>query len=174
MKKYLIIAAIIAFAAVIINYVLGGFNKIEPGLVTTEKEVVYGREYEGRYNSEALDNLISELRTILSNSSSKGQLTIINYLRPDLEQRGTVKQFVGIIWDKNKVTNSDYDSLILESYNGAQFRIPISPLVMPSPEKLKGLAETMAVDMSSSLAGYSVEQYQDRTLVINFPFKSAD
>lgn len=170
MRKYLLFALLIAVAALVINYSLGGFKPIEPGLITTQKVTVYGRIYEGRYNSEALDELISELQTQLASSNKQGQLTIINYLQPELEKRGTVKQFVGIIWQDELATMS-YDSLVLEPYNAAQFRIPVRPLVMPSPEKLMGLAEDLAEEMNTTLKGYSVEQYQDKTLVINFPLK---
>ena len=173
MKKYLLFAAIIAAAALIINFAMGGFATIEPGLVTTEKVVIYGRNYEGRYNSQALDELIAELRQVIVGSAQPGQLTIINYHQVELEKRGTVKQFVGIIWQKPMQTSA-YDSLVIDPYNAAQFRIPVKPLVMPSPEKLRGLAEDMAEQMNRALAGYSVEQYLDKTLVINFPFRSAD
>lgn len=160
-------------AAVVINYTLGGFKEIQPGLVTTGKTVIYGKEYQGSYNSEVLDELLAELRGEIAESSSAGQLTIVNYHQDDLEKRGMVKQFVGIVWsDSQKILG--YDSLVIEEYNGAQFRIPVKPLVMPSPEKLKSLAEEMAENMTASLAGYSIEQYQDKTLVINFPFKSVD
>jgi hypothetical protein len=169
-KKYLLFALLIAVAALVINYALGGFKPIEPGLITTQEVTVYGRYYEGRYNSEALDELISELQTQLASSHEQGQLTIINYLQPELEKRGTVKQFVGIIW-QDELANRSYDSLVLEPYNAAQFRIPVRPLVMPSPEKLMGLAEDLAEEMNTTLQGYSVEQYQDKTLIINFPLK---
>jgi hypothetical protein len=172
-KKYILFAVIITAAALIINYVLGGFKPVDSGLITSEKMIIYGQAYEGRYNSTALDELISELRGQIENTEAEGQLIIVNYLQPELEKRGTVSQFVGIAWDAVPLGIS-YDSLVLEPYNGAQFRIPVKPLIMPSPEKLKGLAETMANDMNASLAGYSVEQYQDRTLIINFPFKTSD
>jgi len=172
-KKYVLFAALIAAAALVINFVLGGFEAIEPGLVTSEKVIVYGRLYEGRYNSEALDELLAELRSTITNSGEPGQLTIINYHQAELEKRGTVKQFIGIIWQQSSAPSA-YDSLVIEPYNGAQFRIPVKPLVMPSPEKLRGLAEALATDMNTSLAGYSVEQYQDKNLVINFPFSPLD
>lgn len=173
MKKYILFAIIIALAGLIINYSLGGFKPVEPGLISVDATTIYGRWYEGRYNSETLDELLGELRAKIAESNIPGQITIVNYLQPELEKRGTVKQFVGIIWQA-KPAEITYDSLILEAYNGAQFSIPVRPLVMPSPEKLKRLAESMAADTGTLLAGYSIEQYQDKTLVINFPFTEAD
>lgn len=170
MKKFLILAAIVAIAAVIINYTLGGFEPVSPELISNDKQVVYGRAYEGSYSSETLDYLINELRQVLANYNNEGQLVIINYIEPELEKRGTVKQFVGIIWDRQP-QNNDYDSLLIEAYNGVQFAVRVKPLVMPSPEKLQAMAEDFAKNMESSLAGYSIEQYHDGTLIINYPFE---
>lgn len=164
-------ALIIALAAVVINYSLGGFEGVEPGLITSTKVVVYGKTYEGQYNSAALDELLDELRAAIDANEAQGRLTIINYHQPELEKRGTVKQFVGITW-AGQPGSEDYDSLVVEPYNGVQFRIPVRPLVMPSPEKLRDQAAVMAAEMQTTLAGYSLEQYQDKTLVINFPFKA--
>lgn len=173
MKKSLYIAIVIALAAVVINFSLGGFDAVEQGLITSDKVVIYGQEYEGRYNSKTLDELLNKFRTTLDNNQGQGRLTIVNYHQPELEQRGTVKQFVGIIWEGRPLQNN-YDSLVVEAYNGAQFRIPVKPIVMPSPEKLRDQAVEMAIEMSTSLAGYSVEQYEDKMLIINFPFKAGN
>lgn len=170
MKKFLIIAALIAIAAIIINYSLGGFKTITPELISSNQQVIYGKAYEGSYNSELLDELMLDLRGSLAGSNNQGQLVIVNYIEPELEKRGTVKQFLGIIW-ADEPENNDYDSLIIGAYNGVQFTVPVQPLVMPSPEKMQGLAEDFAMNMQSTLAGFSIEQYQDKTLVINFPFE---
>ena len=63
------------------------------------------------------------------------------------------------------------ESLTIDGYNGLQFRIPIRPLVMPSPEKLKKLAAEAASEMEGILMDFSIEQYKDQVLINNFPLK---
>ena len=83
-----------------------------------------------------------------------------------------IRQFVGIAWENNvNNTIEPLDSLIIEPYNGFQFRIPIKPLVMPSPEKLKRLSNEAAELMEKELQDYSIEQYKDHLLIINYPLK---
>lgn len=172
MKKFLVISAVILLAAVIINYALGGFREIEPGLVSTKAITLYGFQYEGRYNSNELDNKITQLRTLLDASEQDGTLTIINYMQPEFEKRGVVKQFVGIIWEKDTTSSLvNLTTLQLEPCNAIQFEVPVKPLVMPSPEKLRKLAEEMAEQMESQLAGWSMEQYRGQKLIINYPIK---
>ena len=50
-------------------------------------------------------------------------------------------------------------------------QFPIQPLVMPSPEKLKRMANEAAELMAGELQGYSIEQYKERFLIINYPLK---
>ena len=170
MKKFLLIAALVAFAGIIINYTLGGFKTIEPSLVSVDEAVVYGRFYEGSYKSEALSELVDELRAEQVNSNN-GILTIVNYHQEEYEKRGTIKQFVGIIW-KERPASTRYDTLVIPAYNAAQFRLQVKPLVMPSPKKLNNLAEDFAITMESTLQGISIEQYKDNTLFINYPINS--
>ena len=172
MKKYLIIGGIIVLAGIVINYSLGGFKNVEPQLISTHDTIIYGLLYQGGHSSDSLNHQIAHYRKILSESNQPGILTIVNYVQSNLEKRGMVKQFIGIEWEKNvNSSNKPLDSLIIKSYNGFQFRIPIQPLVMPSPEKLKQLASEAAELMEGELQAYSIEQYKDRFLIINFPLK---
>ena len=172
MKRYLIIGGIIVLAAIVINYSLGGFKQIEPRLISTQNTIIYGSLYEGGHSSDSLNNQISHYRKILHESNQPGTLTIVNYVQSDLEKRGIIKQFIGIEWVNNiNSSNKPLDSLIIKPYNGFQFRIPIKPLVMPSPEKLKRQAIEAAELMEGELQDYSIEQYKDRLLIINFPLK---
>jgi hypothetical protein len=172
-KKFLIIGALVVIGAVIINYTLGGFEPVQPSLISSQTLTLYGQHYEGRYNSEALDELIANLRKRIDESENEAVLTIVNYNQEELEKRGVVKQFVGINWKALPLeNNTDLDSITIEQYNGVQFAIPIKPLVMPSPEKLKKEAEAMAESMNTELVGLSIEQYQNNSLIINYPFKT--
>lgn len=172
MKKFFIIAGIIVLAAVVLNYTLGGFTKVEPGLISVNASTIYGRIYEGRHNSQALDELIDSLNNELTSNNPTGHLAIVNYMQPELEKRGIVRQFVGIIYDDPETHPSGtFDSLNILAYNGIQFNVPIKPLVMPSPEKFKHLALDMAKEMEAELAGFSIEQYDNQMLIINFPLK---
>lgn len=172
MKKYLVFGAIIIIAGVVVNYSLGGFKPIVPGLVSSNGVTLYGWHYEGRYSSETVDKHIETLRDILNNTDQEGVLTIVNYIKPDLEKRGVVQQFIGIEWiNKNGPNNNDLDSLIIQPYNGIQFSVPIKPLVMPSPEKLKNLALEAAQEMDTELLYFSIEQYKDKSLILSFPLK---
>lgn len=172
MKKYLIFGGIIVLAGIVINYSLGGFKNIEPQLISTHNNIIYGFLYEGGHSSDSLNNQIAYYRSVLNKSNQPGTLTIINYTQLNLEKRGMVKQFIGIEWENNiNHSNKPLDSLIIKPYNGFQFRIPIKPLVMPSPEKLKRLANEAAELMEGELQGHSIEQYKDRLLIINFPLK---
>ena len=172
MRKYLVIGALVVLAGIVINYSLGGFKKIEPALISTHSTIIYGSLYEGAHASDSLTNLIAHFHEILAESGQTGTLTIVNYMQETLEKRGLVKQFVGIEWE-----NEAYEviqpqgSLNIDPYNGFQFRISITPLVMPSPEKLKRLAKDAAELMDGELQGYSIEQYRDGSLIINFPLK---
>lgn len=172
MRKYLIFGGIIVLAGIVINYTLGGFKQIEPQLISTHDTIIYGLLYEGGHASDSLNEQISNYRKILNESNQPGTLTIVNYIQSNLEKRGMVKQFIGIEWGNNvNHLNNPLDSLNIKSYNGFQFRIPIKPLVMPSPEKLQRLANEAAELMDGELQGYSIEQYEDRLLIINFPLK---
>ena len=172
MKKYLIIGGIIVLAGIVINYSLGGFKNVEPQLISTHDTIIYGLLYEGGHSSDSLNNQVAHYRKILSESNQPGTLTIVNYAQLNLEKRGMVKQFIGIEWENNINRSSKLlDSLRIKPYNGFQFRIPIQPLVMPSPEKLKRMANEAAELMAGELQGYSIEQYKERFLIINYPLK---
>ncbi|RLD23558.1 MAG: hypothetical protein DRI71_05040 [Bacteroidetes bacterium] len=172
MKKYLVLGGIIILAGVVINYSLGGFKPIEPGLISSNGITLYGWTYEGSHSSDALDSQIEALRSIIKDSDQQGILTVVNYIQPQLEKRGVVKQFIGIEWvEGNNAVPDNLDSLVIEPYNGIQFVIPIKPLVMPSPEKLKALALESAMKMDTELSDISIEQYKDKSLVLNFPLK---
>jgi hypothetical protein len=172
LRKYLIFGALVVLAGIVINYSLGGFKKIEPELISTHSTVIYGSLYEGGHSSDSLTNLIAQFHKILTASGQTGTLTIVNYKQEKLEKRGLVKQFVGIEWQKN-VNNikPPLDSIFISPYNGFQFRLPIKPLVMPSPEKLKKLAQEAALLNDGELQDYSIEQYHNQLLIINFPLK---
>ena len=172
MKKFFLIGGLVVFGAIIINYTLGGFKPLEPALISSQSLTLYGQHYEGRYNSEALDELIGDLRRRIDESESEASLIIVNYNQEELEKRGVVKQFVGISWKELPLERINLDSITLQQYNGVQFTVPIKPLVMPSPEKLKKEAEAMAQSMNTELRGISIEQYQDNNLIINYPFKT--
>jgi hypothetical protein len=172
LKKYLITGGIIVLAGIIINYSLGGFKQIEPQLISTDNTMIYGLLYEGGHASDSLNNQIANYRKILSEAKQPGTITIVNYVQPNLEKRGMIKQFIGIEWENNiNSSNDPLDSLIIKPYSGFQFRIPIRPLVMPSPEKMKRLANEAAELMEGDLQDYSIEQYNDGLLIINFPLK---
>ena len=170
MKKFFAIAAVILIAAFVINYSLGGFDSVKPGLISTTDVTYFGSYYEGRYNSDTLEEIIASLRSKIEKEGS-GVLTIINYQEEDLEKRGIVKQFVGIEWPVQAPKNHGLDSLYITAYNGVQFRVPIRPLVMPSPKKLIDMATEMATEMNTVVQGISIEQYQQGKLIINFPMK---
>lgn len=172
MRKYLILGSVIILTGLVINALLGGFDPVEPVLVSTNETILYGWPYEGGYDSDSLNNRVDNLREILSRSNAAGQLTIVNYIEPTLEKRGMVKEFIGIEWkDLPAQTAAQFDTLKLTAYNGFQFVVPIKPLVMPSPVRLKKLAEEAAKSMNSELLGYSIEQYKNNSLVINYPLK---
>jgi hypothetical protein len=171
-RNYLIYGGIIALAGIVINFSLGGFKSIEPELVSTKGVTIYGALYEGEHSSDLLSNQISYYRNLVDDSDQEGILTIINYIQPDLEKRGIIRQFIGIEWLNVGYENEGLmDSLIIEPYNGIQFRMKVTPLVMPSPEKLKQQAAEAAELMDSELLGHSIEQYMDGFLIINFPMK---
>ena len=172
MRKFLLLGGIIVLAGVVINYSLGGFSQIEPELVSTQGTIIYGSLYEGSHSSDSLNDQVTHYRKILTESGQSGTLTIVNYIQPSFEKRGMIRQFVGIAWENNvNNTIEQLDSLIIEPYNGFQFRIPIKPLVMPSPEKLKRLSNEAAELMEKELQDYSIEQYKDHLLIINYPLK---
>ena len=159
-------------AGIVINFALGGFKTIEPALISTQGTTIYGSLYEGGHSSDLLNTLISDYRKILKESNRAGVLTIVNYVQENLEKRGMVKQFIGIEWEPSiSKSMPAMDSFNISPYNGFQFRIPIKPLVMPSPEKLKRLANEAAELMDGELQGYSIEQYKEQLLIINFPLK---
>jgi hypothetical protein len=162
----------VLLAGIVINYSLGGFKSIEPSLVSNDKTTIYGFLYEGGHSSDSLNNQIALLRDILNGSNTGGTLTIVNYIQPRLEKRGVIRQFIGIEWkDNSKHTIISLDTLTIPGYNGLQFRIPIRPLVMPSPERLKKLANAAATEMEANLMDFSIEQYKDQVLINNFPLK---
>jgi len=171
-KKYFVIGGIILLFAVVINYSLGGFKPIKGQLISTKQTTLYGHFYEGSHSSDSLVSQVNHLRRLINKHNINGTLTIVNYIQPEFEKRGMVKQFIGIESTSFVLSkNLSLDSLILKAYNGIQFKIPIKPLVMPSPEKLKKLALQAAIDMDSELAGFSIEYYADNLLITNYPLK---
>ena len=172
MRKYLVIGALIVLAGIVINYSLGGFKQIDPELISTHNTIIYGSLYEGGHSSDSLNHQVEHYRSILNESNQPGRLTIVNYTQSNLEKRGMVKQFIGIEWEnEHPELYRPIDSLAINAYNGFQFRIHIKPLVMPIPEKLKQLAIEAAELMDGELQGYSIEQYKDGSLIINYPLK---
>ena len=172
MKNYLILGGLIVVAGILINYSFGGFEPIESTMISNPQTIIYGRFYEGSHSSDLLEKQLADLRKILKDPGNKGTLTIVNYINATLEQKGMVKQFLGIEGKKNLPYQAyELDSLVIDAYDGIQIIIPMKPLVMPSPEKLKKLAEKTAEIKGNKLRGYSIEQYKNQTLVINFPLK---
>lgn len=172
MKKYFLFGGIVLLFGIVINYSLGGFKPIDGQLISTKQTSLYGHFYEGSHSSDSLVNQVDFLRKLLDENNIDGRLTIVNYIQPGLEKRGMVKQFIGIETTSFVLRKKfSLDTLIIKAYNGIQFRIPIKPLVMPSPEKLKKIATQAAIDMNSELAGFSIEFYADNLLITNYPFK---
>ena len=171
MRKYLALGGIIILSALAINYFLGGFKKVKPTYAVIDDLSIYGQAYEGRYTSDSLDNVIKFLQDQIAETDTSGSLVIVNYLQEDLEKLGVVKQFVGIIWADPPETNLGLDTLLVPTAQVIQFSVPINPLVMPSPEKLKKMAVDEATRMGRNMLGYSIEQYQNRQLVVSFPIE---
>lgn len=154
-----------------INYFLGGFNRPELMKGTMNEMTIHGMPYEGRYASDSLDNMIDWLQSQIDTTGIPGSLVIVNYLQEDLEKRGVVKQFVGLVADQGIEFKHPLDTLVLPASETIQFTIPVNPLVMPSPEKLKKMAIDEAEKNQVSLVGYSIEQYRNRKLIVSFPAK---
>jgi len=98
MKKYFVLGGFIVIAGVLINYLLGGFDPLNAEVVEQPAMVLYGWPYEGSYKSAALDEQIEKLRQMVRQSADSGTLTIVNFLQPELEKKGMVRQFTGIVW----------------------------------------------------------------------------
>src|SRR5210317_594349 len=137
MKKALGIAVIILIGGLVLNNLLGGFQKVEVDLIDATNYYVYGKEFAGRYNSDKLQGLIDETRTRLSENLLEGELVIINYQDERSEKRGDLKQFIGVL-STSENTKNEQSGLLLRKIELSQVieaRIEVVKLVMPSPEK---------------------------------------
>ncbi len=172
MKKYFVLGGFIVIAGVLINYILGGFDPLNAEVVEQPAMVLYGWPYEGSYKSAALDEQVEKLRQMVQQSPDSGTLTIVNYLQPELEKKGMVRQFTGIVWQQRQTGTGAMDTLQLAGGEAIRFRLKIRPLIMPTPEKLTRLAASKAAQMESTLAGYSIEQYVNDALIVTFPLKT--
>ncbi|MEN8248585.1 MAG: hypothetical protein ABFS32_06610, partial [Bacteroidota bacterium] len=112
MKKFLILGGLIVLGGLAVNYMLGGFKKIKSEQVSINSMAVYGKHYEGRFASDSLDNIIELLQAQIETPDTSGSLVIVNYLQEDLEKRGIVKQFVGIIHNRPPDFNIQLDTLM--------------------------------------------------------------
>ena len=114
LKKALGISVIILVAALVLNNMLGGFEPVQTSIVPFTDSYVYGNEYEGRYDSNELTDLVEEVRAQLSSGDLEGELVIINYFDDRKEKRGDLKQFVGAITSNPSPLNSKSNFSVLK------------------------------------------------------------
>jgi len=172
MKKYFIAGTVILVIGLAINYGLGGFKTIEPEMVEVEDYVVYGKPYEGSYKSNWLANMVEEMRTLQEGIDDSTDLVIINYINEAKETLGDINNFVGLSLksDSGNVALSKLEKRIIKASKAIRLKVKIQPMVMPSPEKIKGLALDYAKRNGLDLQQISIEKYStDGLLIIEFP-----
>ena len=172
MKKYFFIGAVVLLVGLAINYSLGGFKTIEPKLVEVDNYIVYGKPYEGSYNSNWLTNMGEVMRRLQQEITDSTDLVIINYINKAKETVGNVDNFVGLSL-KNDTNNGALDKLekrIIKANKAIRLTVKIQPMVMPSPEKIKELAFELAAKEGLQLQQFSIEKYSaNGLLIIEFP-----
>ena len=174
MKKYLIFAALVLIVGLLINNLLGGFSPIKPQIVSVKDYTIYGAMFEGNYKSNDLNELVDKMRKQQTNFTQSSELVIINYFNEPKETIGLLHNFVGI-----KTAHLVSDSLVIglekrtiPALQAIRVEVPIKPLVMPSPEKVKKIAFDYAKQQKVELQNFSIEQYTDNgMLVVEFPVK---
>ncbi len=171
MKKYYIIGAIVLFAGVLINYKFGGFDKVEPQLIEVNDYIIYGRNYEGSYKSNALNSLVNDMRLQQEQLNPKANVVIVNYIDEAKETLGIVSNFVGL--SGVATPNEELIGLekrVIKASKSVRVVVKIKPLAMPSPEKIKAKAFKLAKEEGLELQNLSIEQYNENgTLIIDFP-----
>ena len=174
MKKYLILGAVVLIVGLLINNLLGGFTAVKPQIIEVKDYTVYGAVFEGNYKSNSLNELVDDMRDHQTNLKQSSDLIIINYFNDPKETLGILHNFVGINTTQ-QITDSLVNSLekrIIYASQAIRIEVPIKPLVMPSPEKVKKIAFDFAKEQNLELQDFSIEQYSDNgMLVVEFPVK---
>jgi hypothetical protein len=171
MKKLLLITAALLLGSLLVNNMLGGFDKVDVDIVEVNDYLIYGQAFAGRYNSDELENRVTRIRQLVEEGTLEGNLVIVNYIDEQKEKRGEVKQFVGVLLI-NPALLTPVEGLKLLTITASQAveaRIGVRKLVMPSPEKIKKKSLALARQQGLELMDISIETYQGQQLIVHYP-----
>ena len=173
MKKILLIAFAVLLGALVVNTMLGGFDKVEVELVEVNGYHIYGQPFSGRYNSDELEGMIAMARKLVNDNTLEGELVIVNYVDEKSEKRGEVKQFVGVQLNDTTglVQLENFELLTIKTRQAVEARIGVRKLVMPSPEKIKKSSVAMAQENNLELMKMSIETYMGQHLIVHYPIQ---
>ena len=173
-RQRLLYAVLIAgLTSVIISsiyFLLGGFAEIAVFQLKAEKKNIIGKSFTGKYNDPDLEFLWTESRALLQDSALVGNLTVVNYLDPDLNV-DEVHQFIGISLTEGMAEiPSGFKVQPVNMNEKLIVFLSMHPWVRPRPRKINEMFETFATEQGLVLADYSIEtHFKDNSLTIEMP-----
>ena len=167
--------AIIIVCVIIIGFstyfTLGGFDPVEVFVMKGTDRTVIGKEYIEAYDYDAFGSRMRETRAAIDSGKLKGMLTVV-FFESESIGKDSVHYFLGASIDEIS------DVLRLPAgYDYKEFRtnklfkvfLTQHPLVMPSPEEIRELAQVKAIEEGAVLQPFSFElYYQDGSLSAEF------
>ncbi len=167
--------AIIILCLIIIGfstyYTLGGFDPVDVFVMEGKGRTVIGKEYIEKYDYDAFGEKMKETRASIDSGKLRGMLTVVMFENEEIG-KDSIHYFLGASVDEIS------DVLRLPAgYDYQEFRtdklfkifLTQHPLVMPTPDEMKELAQIKAIEEGEVLQPFSFElYYEDESLSVEF------
>ncbi len=170
-KKLIGITALITLVIVGVLYVyFGGLNKVEYTVENVSDYNLVGRHFQGKPDSEEVEALFFEARSLVTQGRLEGILTLVHYNDTTLAEE-EVKLFIGVLLNEGlDVLPTDYDRLTIPARRAMRATIEAHNVVMPSPQTIEQTMREKAEEYSVMLQDFTIEQYLgERELLIDMP-----
>ncbi len=166
----LVVSGIIALAG---YYYLGGFKEREMELVEVGDYRLVGKEYIGRLDNKALEEIFFEVQEHVQEGAPAGTFTMVVLREPENE-KDTLHQFIGILLDNPAAAVPEgWKPFALDAEQAVRATIRSHNLVMPKPNAIREELEEFAREQGVALKpGITIEKYLgERNLQIEVPLQ---
>ena len=152
-------------------YTLGGFDSVEVFVMGGKERTIIGKEYIEAYDYDGFGKKMKETRAAIDSGKLKGMLTVVFFENENIG-KDSVHYFLGASVDEiSDVLRLPAGYDYKEFSTSKLFKVFLAqhPLVMPSPEEIRELAESKAIEEGEMLHPYSFElYYEDKSLSVEF------
>ncbi len=167
--------AIIIICLIVIGFstyfTLGGFDPVEVFVMKGTGRTVIGKEYIEAYDYDAFGKKMKETRAAIDSGRLKGMLTVVMY-EDERIGKDSVHYFLGASVDEiSDVLRLPAGYDYVEFRTNKLFKVFLTqhPLVLPSPQEIRELAQVKAIEEGTVLQPFSFEMYyEDESLSIEF------